>query len=36
MTTTICYFFSFLVEAVVLWQYASTLFVPRLRDKKHP
>lgn len=33
MTTTICYFFSFLVEAVILWQYASFSFVPRLRAK---
>lgn len=33
MTTTICYFFSFLVEAVILWQYASFSFVPKLRAK---
>lgn len=33
MTTTICYFFSFLVEAVILWQYASFSFIPRLRAK---
>lgn len=29
MITIICYFFSFLVEAVILWQYTSTLFVPK-------
>ena len=33
MITTICCFFSFLVEAVILWQYASTLFVPKCRAK---
>ncbi len=33
MTTTICYFFSFLVEAVILWQYTSALFVPKLQTK---
>lgn len=33
MTTTICYFFSFLVEAVILWQYTSFSFVPKLRAK---
>lgn len=33
MTTIICYFFSFLVEAIILWQYASTLFVPKHRAK---
>lgn len=33
MTTTICYFFSFLVEAMILWQYASALFVPKHRAK---
>ena len=31
MITTICYFFSFLVEAVILWQYTSALFVPARR-----
>ncbi len=31
MITIICYFFSFLVEAVILWQYTSTLFVPKYR-----
>lgn len=30
---TICYFLSFLVEAVILYQYASTLFIPRYRTK---
>lgn len=29
MTAIICYFFSIFVEAVILWQYASTLFAPR-------
>lgn len=29
MTTILCYFFSFLAEAVILWQYTSALFVPR-------
>lgn len=33
MTTVICYFFSFFVEAIILWQYASTLFVPKHRAK---
>lgn len=33
MTTTICYFFSFFVEAVIFWQYTSTLFVPKHRTK---
>jgi len=32
MITIICYFFSFLVEAVILWQYTSTLFVPKYRE----
>ena len=31
MITILCYFFSFSVEAVILWQYASTLFVPKRR-----
>ena len=31
MITIICYFFSFLVEAVILWQYTSTLFIPKQR-----
>lgn len=31
MITLICYFFSFLVEAIILWQYTSTLFVPKHR-----
>lgn len=31
MLTTICYFFSFLMEAVILWQYTATLFVPYKR-----
>lgn len=31
MITIICYFFSFLVEAIILWQYTSTLFVPKRR-----
>ncbi len=26
MINTICYFFSFLVEAIILWQYSSDLF----------
>lgn len=30
---TICCFLSFLVEAVILYQYASTLFIPRHRTK---
>lgn len=29
MLNAICYFFSFLVEAVILWQYSSTLFIPK-------
>ena len=29
MTTILCYFFSFLAEAVILWQYTSALFIPR-------
>lgn len=33
MITTICYFFSFFVEALIFWEYASTLFVPRLRAR---
>lgn len=33
MKNTICYFFSFLVEAIILWQYTSTLFVPKHRAK---
>lgn len=33
MTMIICYFFSFFVEAIILWQYASTLFVPKHRTK---
>lgn len=31
MITTICYFFSFLAEAIVLWQYTCTLFIPKQR-----
>lgn len=33
MTTVICYFFSFLVEAIILWQYTSTLFAPKHRER---
>lgn len=33
MTTVICYFFSFFVEAIILWQYTSTLFVPKRQLK---
>lgn len=33
MITIICYFFSFFVEACILWQYTSTLFVPKYRAK---
>lgn len=33
MLTTICYFFSFLMEAVILWQYVSALFVPDKRTE---
>lgn len=33
MTTILCFFFSFFVEAVILWQYASTLFVPKRQTK---
>lgn len=29
MENIICYFFSFLVEAIILHQYASTLFIPK-------
>ena len=29
MINTICYFFSFLVEAIILWQYSSNLFPVR-------
>ena len=32
MINTICYFFSFLVEAIILWQYSSNLF----SDKSTP
>lgn len=31
MIPTICYLFSFFIEAVILWQYTSTLFVPKQR-----
>lgn len=33
MITIICYFFSFFVEAIILWQYASTLFVPKYQTR---
>lgn len=33
MLTAICYFFSFFVEAGILWQYTSTLFEPKRRAK---
>lgn len=33
MTTIICYFFSIFVEAIILWQYACALFVPKHRAK---
>lgn len=33
MITIICYFFSFLVEAVILWQYTSALFIPKFQAK---
>lgn len=33
MITTICCFFSSFVEAVILWQYTSTLFVPKCLTK---
>lgn len=29
MGNTICYFFSYLIEAVILWQFSSMLFPPR-------
>lgn len=29
MNTTICYFFIYLIEAVILWQYTSNLFEPK-------
>lgn len=33
MENAICYFFSFFVEAVILWQYASNLFVEKSQTK---
>lgn len=33
MVTTICYFFSFIVEAMILWHYTSTLFTPKHQTK---
>ena len=29
MSNTVCYFFTFLIEAVILWQYSSNLFTAR-------
>ncbi len=34
MGKTICCFFSFLTEAIILWQYASSLFAPKQTAKK--
>ena len=34
MINTICYFFSFLVEAIILWQYSSHLFPARHTPRK--
>ena len=31
MTNAVCYFFTFLIEAVILWQYSSNLFTARRR-----
>lgn len=36
MINTICYFFSFLVEAIILWQYSSNLFPARHTPRKKP
>lgn len=33
MKNVICYFLSFLVESIILYQYASTLFIPKHRVK---
>ena len=29
MSNAVCYFFTFLIEAVILWQYSSNLFTAR-------
>ena len=34
MVNTICYFFSFLVEAIILWQYSSHLFSAKHSPKR--
>ncbi|MBD5545567.1 MAG: GHKL domain-containing protein [Lachnospiraceae bacterium] len=34
MENAICYFFSFFVEAIILWQYASNLFVEKRQIKE--
>ena len=31
MNNAVCYFFAFLIEAVILWQYSSNLFTARRR-----
>lgn len=33
MKNAICYLFSFLVEAIIIWQYTSNLFVSKRSDK---
>lgn len=33
MPMTICYFFSFFIEAVIFWQYTAALFVPKKRAR---
>lgn len=33
MDERICYFFSFLIEGIVFWNYVSILFVPKCSAK---
>ena len=33
MDEMICYFFSFLIEGIVFWNYVSILFVPKYSTK---
>ena len=33
MDEMICYFFSFLIEGIVFWNYVSILFVPKCSAK---
>lgn len=34
MNNAVCYFFNLVVEAIILWQYASNLFLPAHSDVK--